>query len=304
VSQIFQTSYTQRNAEAFLGQITEAFNHHDGTTRVARGLVKSGYGVFRVPGVGFNGSSMLDPGECYQIPDPGLAADVDAIATGAVVKSSASAQTILAASCDGVVAGAEMQPGRKLTVICDSHTDWDATTGVIRYVSADTGQIVSENLSLATSASLTTTGYASQFVSLYIPAQTGAGGTATIGVAALTLAVTDFLGVALRQPIKQVISANGIYGLPGVTSTLVTADYVDSQSVPVLTAGGVWVYSETAVVEGDDVYVRKAAGTGTALGAFRNSSDSSTCVAVPGAKWTRSGAAGICRARFSSYGTV
>ena len=50
--------------------------------------------------------------------------------------------------------------------------------------------------------------------------------------------------------------------------------------------GRIWVLVEEAVVLGDDVFVRHAAGAGgTQLGAFRTSADTATAAQVPGASF-------------------
>jgi hypothetical protein len=61
--------------------------------------------------------------------------------------------------------------------------------------------------------------------------------------------------------------------------------------VPVMRKGRIWVQVEEAVVEGDAVFVRFAAGTGTQLGAFRKTADTATAVALPGARFLTSASA-------------
>jgi len=144
--------------------------------------------------------------------------------------------------------------------------------------------------------------YYASVTSIVVPAQSGTGGTATFGIAVMTtLVIGDFRGVVCRQPVKTTIATGGIYGYPGITSSSVTADYVDAEDVPVLTAGGIWVYSEEAISDGDPVYVRVASGSGgSVLGAFRNDADSASCALVVGAKFKRdSTAAGPAWAKFA-----
>ncbi len=242
-------------------------------SRIASGKVRAGYGVFRTPGYGGAGSQSYDPGQGYNIPVPGVALDVDAIATGAVGISAATAKTILASQVDGVVGSGIMSPARRVTVTVDSSTDWDPTTGVITYVDQD-GQTRTENLAIATSAALTTTGYVRQFVSLYLPAQTGAGGTLTIGVAVLdTVNAADFEGVCLYSSGEEPFQTD---------ATQVPAEFGDGDTLPVLDAGQVWVVTEEATDPTSTVYVRIGAGSGgSQLGAFRASADSATAVALP-----------------------
>lgn len=280
-----QLAYSENPAIGRRGMLADLGPHYT-KSKIASGKVRAGYGVFRTPGYGDAGSTNLDPGQVYNIPSPGVAADVDAIGTGAVVKSAASNQTLLAAVMDGVVAGADMSPARKLTLICDASTDWDATTGVITFINQD-GNTVQENLAIATSASLTTTGYARRFVSLYIPAQTGAGGTATLGVAVLdTVTAADFVGVCQYEAGKE----------PAETDATATpAEYADGATLPILDEGQIYVTTEEACDPTSTVYVRIGAGSGgSQMGAFRASADSATAVALSNCRYARvSGVGGL-----------
>ena len=287
MSQIFQSSYSQRPSEAVPGMFSDAFAGRDVDSKVARGILKAGYGCFKSQAHGGAGTTMLDAGEVYQIPSPAAAVDVDAII--ATIGTTTGVQTLSGASLDGVVGGAEMQPARILNVTFSSHADWDATTGVLTYVN-DSGVTVSENISIPNggNATVLSTGYCASFVSFVIPAQSGTGGTATLGVSALTaLTIADFRGTVVRQPVKTTLNAASIFGYVGNPSVLVTGDYVDGETVPVMTEGGIWVYAEEAMSDGDPVYIRIATGSASALGGFRNDADSASCVLVPGAKCKR-----------------
>lgn len=296
---VFQTSYSQRPSEAIIGQFAEAYSPRTVTGKAARGLIKAGYGVFRAPSVGTSGSEMLDPGEVFQIPNPGVAVDVDAIlASGGA--SSTSIQVISGAALNGVVGGAEMQPARIITFAFSASTDWDPTNGTLVGIDHN-GRVVTETIAISTSGSPSSTARFRSVTSFTIPVQTGAGGTFTMGIAAMAaLTIDDFVGVAVRKPIKTTIATAGLYGYPGITSTLVTADYVDSEMVSVLDGGAIWGYVEEAVVEGDPVYVRIASGSGgSQLGAFRNDADTATAVLVVGARFKRNAAAlGPAKIRF------
>lgn len=299
---ILQTSYSQSPSEAVIGQLTDAYAPRRVVAKVARGMVKAGYGVFKVEVVGAAGglNTLLDPGEVLQSPTPALTVDVDAIA--ATVASSASIQ--LLTTFDGVVGLTEMQPARKVTFICDGHTDWNATNVTVIGIDHN-GQSATEALAIATSTTATSVKRYRQIISMSIPAQTGAGGTATIGITAESaLVADDFRGVAVRQEIKTTNATAGLYGYPGLTAAqlAVLADYVDAELVPCLSMGGIWVFAEEATVDGDNVYCRVASGGGgSVIGAFRNDSDTSTCVLIPGARFTRSCATGRGRVIFG-YG--
>lgn len=60
--------------------------------------------------------------------------------------------------------------------------------------------------------------------------------------------------------------------------------YPQGTVTPVVRRGKVWVKVEEAVVPGDPVFARFAAGAGgTILGAFRKTADTATAVAIPSA---------------------
>jgi hypothetical protein len=281
--------------------LTDAFSPRAVDSKVARGLIKAGYGVFKTHAGGGAGTSMLDPGEVYQIPNPGADADVDAIVTA--YTSSTGIQTFSGTALNGVVGATEMQPPRLLTFVFSNHADFDATNITLTGISP-LGVTQTENIAIPNggNATVNSTLYYASVTSIVVPAQSGTGGTATFGIAALTtLVIADFRGVAVRQPCKTTIATAGIYGYPGIASVAVTADYVDAEPVPVLTEGGIWVYSEEAVSDGDPVYVRIATGAGgSSLGAFRNDADSGSCVLVVGAKFKRdSTTAGPAWAKFA-----
>jgi hypothetical protein len=297
---IFQTSYSQRPSEAVPGQVDGAYKATGRSSRAARGEIKAGYGVFRPAVIGNAGvNGMLDPGQCYHIANPGVGADVDAIITA--ITSSTSVQSFSGTALNGVVGGTTMQPPRNVTLVLSNSADWDATNATLIGVN-HLGQSVTETIAIPNggNTTVTSTNRFMSVTSLSIPAQSGTGGTATVGISALaSLTLDDFLGVAIRKPIKSTVTASGIYGYPGITSTLTEASYVDGEVVPVLEEGLIWVYTEEAVLDRDPVYVRVAAGAGgSVLGAFRNDADSASCVIVTGARFRRNADAGCALARF------
>ena len=161
------------------------------------------------------------------------------------------------------------------------------------------GQTVSETIAIPNggNATVTSTNWYRSVTSFSVPAQTGTGGTATVGIAALdSIALADFCGVVIRKPIKTTIPSSGLYGYPGITSTSVPASFVDGETLSLCVGGGIWVYTEEAVTERDPVYVRITSGAGgSTLGAFRNDADTASCVLIPDARFTRSAAAGCAR---------
>jgi len=111
-------------------------------------------------------------------------ADVDAIlASGGA--SAIADQTISGAALNGVVGYRDMTVARKITLVLSSHADWDATTATLTGLDAD-GNSQSESLTIPNggNSTVTSTKRYKRVVSLVIPAQSGTGGTYTIGVAA------------------------------------------------------------------------------------------------------------------------
>lgn len=297
----FQSSFSQQVFKQIAGQRSRAFGPEDISNKISRGLIQAGRGVFKVPSVGGAGSrNSIDPGEVFQVATGGVAADVDAIlATGGA--SASTLQTISGAALNGVVGTGTMQPGRNITLVLSSHTDWDATnatlTGTDLY-----GRTVSETLAIPDggNATVTSTNRYSAVTSLTIPAQTGAGGTFTLGISALSsgLTLADFKGVAVHQPVKTSVNNLNLYGYPGVSPTNTTeASYIDGELVPCMVTGGIVVQIEEDVSDGDPVYVRVASGAGgSLLGKFRNDADTASCIIIPQARFVRDGTltSGLC----------
>ncbi|MCK4717648.1 MAG: hypothetical protein KAT70_03175 [Thermoplasmata archaeon] len=285
-----QTNYDTDPAIARAGMLADSRLLKHTASRLASGPIKAGMGVFRVPGFGSPGTHGADPGQVYQNPTPAVALDVDAII--ATIATTTGIQTLVAADADGVVGVAEMYPARRVTLTVDAHADWDPTTGVLTYVNQE-GIMVTEDLAIASSAALTTVGYVRQFVSFVIPAQTGTGGTATMGVAVLDSGITlaDFEGVALYDA-----SVEPYLTTPAASA----AEFGDGDAIPVLVRGAVWVATEDACSAGQPVYLRIGGGAGgTQLGAFRSDTDSATAVLVTNARYARDSAiAGLNKVEF------
>lgn len=283
MSAVLQTSVDLAMAVGSKGQLAENFGPKKIISRVASGEMEAGRGAFRAHGAlaGQASSPVGEPGRAYQNPSPGIAADVDAIlATGGA--SSSSIQLYEAADADGIVGAEDMMPGRRLTLVLSNHADWDLTSATIRFVDQLSGLTVEETLAIPNggNTTLTTTKYARSFVSLSIPAQTGTGGTFTIGVAALDASLTaaDFLGVVIRKPVSVMADPDA------------AMDFADGEAVGLLRKGSIYVETEDACVEGEPVYFR-VAGTGD-VGAFRSDADTANAVLLPNARWGKSSAAG------------
>jgi hypothetical protein len=295
---IFQSVITARNDIALPGMFS-----HSGPRRVipkfARGLVKAGVAVFKVPGS--TNAADLGPGLAVQNPVPGVAAAASAILSGGA--SSASLQTIT--SFNGTTGGTEMQPARFVTFTFSSLANWDATSATLTGIDS-AGQVRSESIAIpdAGNATVTSTNRFRQVTSITIPAQSGTSGTFTVGVAALTsgFLLADILGIVVRNVVKTSVSSSGLYGYPGITSNLVTAEYIDGETLDVLDEGSIWCVTETAVTDRDPVYVRVAAGAGgSQLGALRNDADSASAILIPNARFLQDCSAGKAPAIFRGF---
>ena len=251
-------------------------------TKMAAGMVAIGLSVFRVPVYGADGQNRIhNRPVVYQNPVPAAPLDVDAILASGGASATAALTTKTAADANGVVGASVMYPARKLTVTFDGSTDWDPTTGHITFYDQD-GVLTTETLAIATSAALTTTKAASQFVSMSFPAQTGTGGTFTIGVAVLDSSVTlaDWEGIVVYDPIS-----GGHF-----SGDVTTGEYQDGETLSAARIGAVWVVTEDACAAGGDVYTRKG-GTGT-FGAFRSDSDTGNAIQITGARYAMTSSAG------------
>lgn len=75
-------------------------------------------------------------------------------------------------------------------------------------------------------------------------------------------------GVALWDPTREYIAAN-------------LGAYLETETVPVMRKGTVWMIAEDAVVDGGEVFVRFSAGAGEELGRVRSDADTADAVAAP-----------------------
>lgn len=212
-----------------------------------------------------------------------IALDADAIL---VAFATALAIQTIDTEADGVIGLGRITPARKITVARSSNANQDAVTAVLSYMSA--GVLLTQNLAFADAGndSFTSTFDADRFVSLVIPAQSGTGGTTTIGVAAATeLTASDVLGVSVVDSSKT---------LETVLSQDNNEVYEDQTVMPTLRKGRIFVVCETAFRAGDVPYVRLVATGDEKLGAVRaGNSDSGDCLPWRDARFVSSGAAGF-----------
>lgn len=276
-----QTSYSDAPAIGRVGAKADSRIYQAILTRIASGLVAVGRSVFRVPNYGAPGqNSTHGPGIVYQEPDPAAAADVDAIMLSESL--TAAAASFDAADADGVVGADIIVPARKLTIVTNSHADWDVGNAVITFYNSQR-ELVSETIAMADAGNqtLTTTDVASEFVSLSLPTGSGTNRTFTVGISVLdaTVNLADWEGVVLYDPM-----AGG-----GITPST-ESEYEDGDTLAVMRKGAVWVVTEDACSAGGDVFTR-ISGSGD-IGAFRSDADGGAAIQITGARWGRTSAVG------------
>lgn len=263
-----QTSYDFAPAAGLPGQVGRFKPGMFAKTLIAFAAIVPGLVVFTgraVGGVAGQGGPMTAP----------AATATAIIATGGA--SSGSIQTIT--SFNGALGGGEFFPPRNVTLTFNSNADWDATTAVVTGTD-ENGVTVTENLSIPNGGAATVTGAQvfRSITSLVIPAQSGTGGTFTMGVGTILGAVDHLVeGIAQRDNTRSAVN------------------YAAGELVPVLKTGDVFVTSETAVKEGDPVWVRVQASGSEVLGAVRATPDSTKCVRIKNARFSSTNTAGLSR---------
>lgn len=211
-----------------------------------------------------------------------VAADVDSLI---VTLPSSGIQVVYdsAGEFDGAVSLGRLYQPKRVVLVLDAQADWDATTATLVYED-ENGLRVTELMSIPNggNATVTSDGFASAVISLTVPAQTGAGGSATLGnnAEASFNGSLDVLGIS-------VLTAKTIS-----SSSSDNENYEDEDQMPVLKEGCVWVECETDFEAGQQALVRSIAG-GSGLGAIRaGDTDSGDCFAWERARFRTSGSAG------------
>jgi hypothetical protein len=242
----FQTTYSQ-DASAYLAGMRASGANSQIDAFVCEGT----------PVVGLLVQRGTDP-ERQVKPLAELALDVDSIVDASPgIASASTAQTITAASADGVIGGGRIVPAQQLTATLSSHTDWDATESVFTYEDVN-GKVVTESVLIPNggAATIKTKGAASRFISWYIPAQTSTGGTATIGTDPVNpeLSLADFPGIAMLETGRHPYDSSN--------------QFTDKDPINVGRIGDFAVVVEDTVVAGDHVYVRTTASGADVRGQF------------------------------------
>lgn len=264
---VVQTTYDFAPAAGLPGMRRRFHPGAFATTLIAFTTLTPGRIYFKGPASG-NSAGEVGPIE--------PAADVDAIlATGGA--STAGTQSLTGGSLNGVIGVTEIFPPRNITLTFNSHADWDATNATITGTD-ENGVETTDTLAIPNGGNATVTGTVKfRFVTaIGIPAQSGTNGTFTAGVGSLLGAVDHLVaGIVERD----------------VTRTSLT--FADGDLVPIGREGEYFVTSETAVKEGDPVWVRVVAGVGESLGAVRATPDSNDCVRIKNARFTTTNSAGL-----------
>lgn len=205
------------------------------------------------------------------------AADADAIiVTGT---STTGTQTLDAADFDGVIGAGYLNVPAFITFTFNSNANWDATNITVTGVLAD-GSTGTDTIAIPDAGNATVTGDVAfwKITGVSIPAQSGTGGTYTMGVAATGRELTgaQILGVAKRDALV-----------------------IDDDELPTTRPAGarrlgrIFVETDETVVVGAPAFVRVIADGAKLPGMFRDDADSGAAVAITGARFTRAVSASL-----------
>lgn len=218
------------------------------------------------------------------------AADVDAICTGAIGVSAAAAQTIGRAVFDGILAQQATYPAKRITVTFNNHADWDATNMVV-WGEDETGAPVVDVLAIPNGGNATVTSVRRFAIvnAFFVPVQTGANGTFTMGYEADTL--NEPMWGVLFEP-----DGVAVYD-PSVEQATTPAGYPINWMASALIEGEIDMTSEEATIAETQVYVRLIAAGAEVRGRVRMDDDGGDCVPVAGYFFGESRAAGDVKVR-------
>jgi hypothetical protein len=270
MAEYVQSSYAFAPAAGLPGQIAR---HKPGqyiATVIAFAVMTPGL-------VAFNGRAVGGvAGEAGHMTAPAASATA-ILATGGA--SSGSSQTISGAALNGALGGGEFFPPRNVTLVFSSSADWDATTATITGTD-ENGAPLTESLSIPNNGGATVTGAAAfrTVTSITIPAQSGTGGTFTAGVGSVFGTVDHLVeGVVSRDITRSAVA------------------FAANELVPVMRNADLFVTSESAVKDGDPVFVRVRAPSGETIGAVRATPVAGETVRLKNARFTSTNSAGLSR---------
>ncbi len=215
------------------------------------------------------------PAKGYLPTDPD-AADADGIV--AARATAATAASITGSGLDGAVGADEMFPARNITITASNHADFDLTTWYVRGLDEE-GLPQEEAFVMPNGGNTTLTGNKvfSAVTEVYVPAQSGTGGSFTVG-----------FGSKIGP-----IPGRATHGVAMYDASREPEAYPVNYPVPVVERGPVYVTSETAYEDGDPVYVRFIATGDEVAGQVRATPDANDCALWKGARFRRTGSAGV-----------
>lgn len=268
-----QTTVTSAPARAVAGQLADG-----GPTDIISARVDAAAGI--APGLAVFRTSSGDATAGFPT---SIAQDVDAIKT--TFGSTAGIQSFTTADFNGAIGAGRIFPPAKIELVLSSHADWDATSATLTGLD-ENGLPVSETLTIPNggNATVTSSNHYSFVKTLTIPAQSGVGGSATLGVSATrTLGGGDVLGVSVIDASKTLESS---------LSSSNNEVYEDDTVMPVLRKGRICVVCETAFTAGSCPLVRLVAAGAEQLGGFRTgTTDSGDAIEWRAARFLNSGSA-------------
>lgn len=237
-------------------------------TRIAEGAMRPGDLAIR-------GDDSSSSGKGARPLAAAAAADADGIVVS--LASTAGTQTISGAGLDGAIGGDLMLPGRNLEFVFDGSTDWDPTTITVTGED-ENGDVITEDFAVATSTTTTGSKTFRRVTSIAVPAQTGTGGTATVGTGTLLgpLTSADVLGMVRYLAARE-------------TAEGATAEFAQYDVLAIVREGLMWVEVEEAVADGERVFVRLVTSGAEAINGYRNDRDGTAaapdCVPVKGMRF-------------------
>lgn len=263
-----QSTYSTSPSEGYAGQFADD-RFHDVVSAVASAALSAGLAI----------AVATDERQVRPI----ATTDAVASAVNSIVTTHASvagALTVSGSGLNGTIGAGEMWPPRQVQIVLSSHADWDATNVVVNYIDDD-NQAVAETLAIPNggNATLTTAGFARRVVSLVFDAQSGTGGSFTVGHGSL-------LGPCQRL----------LAGLSKYEDTKIPGQYLQYESVPTIRQGRVFVLAEGAVKKGDRAWVRFVSdgGSNTTLGTVAAAQDAGKNAQWKGARFHKTtSAAGL-----------
>ena len=259
-----QTTYPFDRSVGYPGQAADAGPHRRKTV-IAAAVLTAGFLVMR-------GAT---PAKGYAV-EARDAADADGIVASRA--TAATAASITGSGLDGAIGQESMTPPRNITITATSHADFDLTTWYVRGLD-ENGLPQEEAFVMPNGGNTTLVGnkFFSAVTEVYVPAQSGTSGAFTVGT-----------GSKLGPLTKEFV-----HGIAEYTASREPEAFPVNYAVPVIEEGPVYVTSETDYSDGDEVYVRLVATGDEVLGAFRATPDSTDCALLLGARFRRSGSAGV-----------